>query len=88
MENGQVSASEVKNILSTFQNKVTEKVKNLINEMKNYANKETTVDQPTIAKYESNLYYPFVYAEGGLNIQIFYQVPKNFKCPSCNRKQG
>ena len=68
MENGEVSASEVKNILSTFQNKVTGEVKDLISKIKNYVNKEAAVEQPTIANYESNLYYSFIYAQRGLNI--------------------
>ena len=88
MENDQVSASEVKSLLSDFQKKVTEEVKDLISEMKNYVNKESSIVQPIITNALSNLYYSFIHVKEVLNIQKMYQVPKSFKFPSCNKKQG
>ena len=89
LENGQVSAHEVKNILNDFKGKVLGEVQSLIKEMRSmHRNDDVESSAISIRANSANKHAPFLYADLNSNIQRMYQVPKCFKFPQADRKQG
>ena len=89
LENGQVSAHEVKDILNDFKGKVLEEVQSLIKEMRCMSRNDNEQSSELLTRANStNRYAPFVHADSNSNIQRMHQVPKCFKFPQADRKQG
>ena len=76
LENGQASASEVKNTLSSFKGSMLKEVQGLIQEMrgfmKNSAEEKSVVTSSTNS---TNVHAPFVHADSNSNVQKCIKFP-------------